>query len=141
MLVAAFAALPCPVLLLPGNHDPYLPGSLYERAAWSPNVHVFRSSEPASFELSEGICAWGIAYTGRELDPAAVRRFRVPDEAAATCCCCTPRSAARRAAMATCTVPSRRRSWTPPAPSLVLLGHHHGGLVQGRAVYRGRPNR
>src|SRR3954471_19429572 len=34
MLVHAFASLECRVLLLPGNHDPHLPGSVYERAPW-----------------------------------------------------------------------------------------------------------
>src|SRR4051812_35558262 len=78
MLVDAFASLDCRVLLLPGNHDPHLPGSVYERTRWPANVHVFRRSEPEAVELTDEIVLWGIAYTGRELDPAIVRPLRAP---------------------------------------------------------------
>ncbi len=41
---------PIPVFILPGNHDPLTPDSVYNRSAFResppPNVHVFRSREP-----------------------------------------------------------------------------------------------
>ncbi len=43
---------PIPVYMLPGNHDPLTPDSVYNRSAFgdslAPNVHVFRSREPVS---------------------------------------------------------------------------------------------
>src|SRR5690242_13750426 len=36
------AAAGVPVLVAPGNHDPYVPGSVWQRTAWPANVHVFR---------------------------------------------------------------------------------------------------
>lgn len=38
----------CPVYVLPGNHDPLIPGSVWEDAAWTvgPNLHVLTQSAP-----------------------------------------------------------------------------------------------
>jgi DNA repair exonuclease SbcCD nuclease subunit len=42
------AAAGRPVYLLPGNHDPLVPGSVWQHPAWNttPNLHVLRSDEP-----------------------------------------------------------------------------------------------
>ena len=44
-ILAAFGG---PVFLLPGNHDPLVPGSVWSHAAWlsHSNLHVLRESEP-----------------------------------------------------------------------------------------------
>ncbi|AKT39999.1 metallophosphoesterase family protein [Chondromyces crocatus] len=51
------ADIPTPVYLLPGNHDPLMPGSLYESDRWRkecpPNVHVLASRDP--IVVSEGV--------------------------------------------------------------------------------------
>ncbi len=43
---------PCPVFILPGNHDPLVAGSVYEREVWArtPGVTVWRRPEPFPFE-------------------------------------------------------------------------------------------
>jgi DNA repair exonuclease SbcCD nuclease subunit len=49
-----FARLaPKPVLITPGNHDPYAPDSLYRRVAWPDNVVIFDQEEwrPISITL------------------------------------------------------------------------------------------
>ena len=38
-----------PVLLAPGNHDHFGPGSLYVQGQWSDNVHVFSEDRLAAF--------------------------------------------------------------------------------------------
>lgn len=45
---AILGAFPCPVYVLPGNHDPLVAGSVWERPAWSryPNVRLLTSAEP-----------------------------------------------------------------------------------------------
>ncbi len=44
-LTSALAALaPVPVFIVPGNHDPYYPGSLWDRTVWPDNVHVFKET-------------------------------------------------------------------------------------------------
>jgi DNA repair exonuclease SbcCD nuclease subunit len=44
-----------PVFLLPGNHDPLVPGSVWEHPAWSShaNLHVLREAEPLA--ISGGV--------------------------------------------------------------------------------------
>jgi DNA repair exonuclease SbcCD nuclease subunit len=41
-----------PVFLLPGNHDPLVPGSVWEHPAWSShtNLHVLREAEPLALD-------------------------------------------------------------------------------------------
>lgn len=48
-ILAAFAG---PVFLLPGNHDPLVPGSVWEHPAWSShaNLHVLREAEPLAID-------------------------------------------------------------------------------------------
>ena len=37
----------CPVFLIPGNHDPLVPGSVWEHPVWqTANLHVLRQAEP-----------------------------------------------------------------------------------------------
>jgi exonuclease SbcD len=73
-LVDTFASwAPLRVLLAAGNHDPLLPGSLYLRAAWPDNVHVFRGDRLEPLRLSESVTVWGLghrepAWTGDPLD-------------------------------------------------------------------------
>ncbi|MBN1911355.1 MAG: DNA repair exonuclease [Pirellulales bacterium] len=42
------AEAPCPVFLIPGNHDPDVPGSVWEHRAWAAhdNLHVLHRAEP-----------------------------------------------------------------------------------------------
>src|SRR5712691_2003748 len=50
---------PKPVLIAPGNHDPYMPDSHYRRMEWPDNVHIFAPSwEPAP--ISDSVTVWGI---------------------------------------------------------------------------------
>jgi exonuclease SbcD len=139
MLAHAFEGLGCRVLLLPGNHDPYLPGSVYERTRWSSNVHVFRRSEPEAVELRDDLVAWGIAYTGRELDPAIVRPLRAPQDGRRHLLVL---HAAVSHAFATgdaghCPLTPDELAMT--GADSVLLGHFHRGAIDGIACYPGSP--
>jgi DNA repair protein SbcD/Mre11 len=139
MLAHVLGELERPVLLLPGNHDPYLPGSVYERTRWPANVHVFERSEPESFELAPGIVAWGIAYTGRELDPGVVRRFRAPADGRRHLlvlhASLTPVFAGDD--VGHCPVTPEELAAT--GADAVLLGHFHCGGRHGIACYPGSP--
>jgi len=53
---------PIPVFLAPGNHDWYGPESLYRRLEWSPNVHVFSTSQLTPATLADGLTLWGAAH-------------------------------------------------------------------------------
>ena len=43
-----------PVLVSPGNHDPYVPDSLYRRVDWPSNVTIFSALELRPVSLSSG---------------------------------------------------------------------------------------
>lgn len=60
LLCARFSALACPVVISPGNHDPYTADSLYASGKLPENVHVFREAKPSRIDLP----AIGISVTG-----------------------------------------------------------------------------
>ncbi|HEX3606702.1 MAG TPA: metallophosphoesterase [Candidatus Dormibacteraeota bacterium] len=53
---------PMRVFLAPGNHDPLLPGSLYERTRWPANVHLFSGTTLEPVALADGLHLWGLAH-------------------------------------------------------------------------------
>lgn len=64
LLCRELSALSCPVIITPGNHDPYTAGSVWEKTAFSENVHIFKESslEKISFD-SLGCDVYGYAFT------------------------------------------------------------------------------
>ena len=64
LLDARFSALTCPVVISPGNHDPYTPDSLYAGGKLPDNVHVFTEETPARFDFPAiGVSVSGYAFT------------------------------------------------------------------------------
>ncbi|MCL4541768.1 MAG: metallophosphoesterase [Chloroflexi bacterium] len=51
-----------PVYLAPGNRDYFGPSSVYNRLAWSSNVHVFTSIQLQPVILDGGLTLWGAAH-------------------------------------------------------------------------------
>lgn len=67
----AFAGYGKPVIVAPGNHDPYTDGNIWasRRAVFPENLHVFRSEELSSFDFPElALTVWGYAFTSDRLD-------------------------------------------------------------------------
>lgn len=57
-----------PIVIAPGNHDPYVGGSFYSRSELPENVHVFNSSELQRFDFAElGVSVYGYAFTSSAL--------------------------------------------------------------------------
>ena len=55
--------LPCPVVISPGNHDPYVPNGIYS-GGFPKNVHIFDSKKLSHFDFDElGVSVWGYAFT------------------------------------------------------------------------------
>lgn len=60
--------LPCPVVIAPGNHDPYVQGGIYS-GGFSKNVHIFDSQKLSSFDFPDlGVSVWGYAFTSPSYD-------------------------------------------------------------------------
>lgn len=56
--------LRCPVVITPGNHDPYDKESVYKTAQFSENVHIFSSEELSRIDFDEiGASVCGYAFT------------------------------------------------------------------------------
>lgn len=77
----AFDALPVPVYLLPGNHDPLLPGAALERAAARSNVTVLTDSEPVQVRPGVEIVGAPLLarYASEDLAAAAIRDLQPAD--------------------------------------------------------------
>ena len=67
-LAAALGRIPAPVVIAPGNHDFYGPGSLYAAPIWPKNVLIFRESS-----------IYGSAFTGPFRDSSPLAGFQAPD--------------------------------------------------------------
>jgi len=66
-LATLFASwAPMRVAVAAGNHDPVMPGALWERTEWPENVHVFREPMLTPLSLGDGITLWGLSHR----DPA-----------------------------------------------------------------------
>lgn len=76
---------PVPVYIVPGNHDPYTPGSFWDHTDWPTNVHIFKSSGSLVRHDLKFVVS-GIPFTSlratTELDGAVEDRVTeaVPDE-------------------------------------------------------------
>jgi exonuclease SbcD len=59
-VAAALSKVPARVVILPGNHDPFMPGSPYERADLGANVHVLSGPGGETYEIAElDLDIWG----------------------------------------------------------------------------------
>lgn len=62
----AFEKLKCPVIIAPGNHDPYTPDSIYKTVRFPKNVHIFDSEEITRLDFDDiGISVFGYAFTSK----------------------------------------------------------------------------
>ena len=57
-----------PVIIAPGNHDPFVPKSPYAAAEWGEHVHIFDSPELATFDLPEvPLRVVGLAHSSHQM--------------------------------------------------------------------------
>ncbi len=77
---SALGALSCPVLIAPGNHDPYSAHSLWETMRLPENVYVFKNAEiePVSF-LGVRALFWGVGFQNTFSKPL-LRNFTPPEK-------------------------------------------------------------
>jgi DNA repair exonuclease SbcCD nuclease subunit len=68
---------PIPVLVAPGNHDPYVAGSLYQRVKWPENVTVFGSDGWRPVRIADEVLVWGIGHDGPAMRRDVLRELRL----------------------------------------------------------------
>ncbi|MGM9528230.1 MAG: exonuclease SbcCD subunit D [Oscillospiraceae bacterium] len=76
----AMGALPCPVLIAPGNHDPYTAYSMWETVHLPENIYVFKNEEIEGVELP-GVHArfWGAGFQTAFCRPL-LKDFQAPEK-------------------------------------------------------------
>ena len=81
LVCRAFESLPCPVVIAPGNHDPYGALPLYREGVLPENVYVFSSEEMQIFDFDNiGISVCGYAFLSDRLDSSPLRDFSLVAE-------------------------------------------------------------
>lgn len=71
--------IPCPVVIAPGNHDPYLQGGFYS-SDLPENVHVFTGEGLSYFDFEDmGVRVYGYAFTGNSHRQNALTGFVCED--------------------------------------------------------------
>ncbi len=71
----------CPVVIAPGNHDPYAEGSFYRKASLPEHVYLFTSSELQCFEIEElHTRVFGYAFTSSFLAESPLAGATLPQK-------------------------------------------------------------
>lgn len=113
--------LSCPVVISPGNHDPYIKGGLYS-TEFSDNVHIFDSEKLSSFDFPElGATVYGYAFTSAHYEehPLEGEIHVDPDRINILCAHADTSSALSRYA------PITPREFTDSPFCYAALGHVH----------------
>lgn len=72
-----------PVVLLPGNHDPSVPGGVWDRTVWTKaSTNVLRALRPREMEVCEGLAVYPcpVAQKTSRLDPTRWIPARAADD-------------------------------------------------------------
>ena len=80
-LAAALGRMCAQVCIAPGNHDPYVPGSLWQTVDWPENVHIFKENRLEALELPAlNAVIYGAAFAGAEQNDSFLRGFCAPQD-------------------------------------------------------------
>jgi exonuclease SbcD len=135
----SFAAAGVPVLVTPGNHDPYLPGSAWQRTEWPENVHVFARDAVEPHPLGDGVTVWGAAFTARNCGGSALAHFRVPHDGRTHLLLIHAALTGEQWADEADYRPVTRIQLRDTGAAYVMLGHFHDGRGDGFLCYPGSP--
>ena len=127
-----------PVLVTPGNHDPYVAGSAWQLATWPANVHVFGADHVEAFELGDAV-VWGAAFCAATAPAGVPDRFSAPSDGRTHLLAIHAALTGERWADE-----GRHRSVTRAQleatnVARVLLGHFHDGYDDDLLCYPGSP--
>ena len=135
----SLAAAGVPVLVTPGNHDPYLPGSAWQRTDWPANVHVFARDAIEPYELDDSVTVWGAAFTARNCDASALSGFRVPADGRTHLLLIHAALTGEQWAEEADYRPVTRGQLESTGVAYVMLGHFHDGRGDPFLRYPGSP--
>lgn len=62
------------VLIIPGNHDPYVDNSWYKNYKWSTNVHILSSNNPDFRDEEKGCYFYGIGFDSYRQEKISLKK-------------------------------------------------------------------
>lgn len=121
-LLRCLRQISVPVFIAPGNHDPYVPGSPYQRLHFPENVHIFTENTVGSVFLPElNTRVYGAAFTDKHA-PALLRDFHAAEEPGVWKLLCLHGEVGNEASVYD---PISERELTESGLSYAALGHIH----------------
>ncbi len=83
-IISELATLrPIPVVIAPGNHDPFISASPYATEAWPENVHIFSAPVWTTLALYDGqLLVHGFAFDGYDISVNPYGTLETPDDGA-----------------------------------------------------------
>ena len=80
-LAKAFCQMEAQVVVAPGNHDWYGPGTAWQTAAWPDNVHIFQENCMTTLEFPKwNLVIHGAAFTAPEQAAGLLAGFSAPED-------------------------------------------------------------
>lgn len=70
---------PLPIVIAPGNHDPFTPGSRYATTAWPDNVRIFDEPTWQAVEIGDALTVHGFAFDGPDVSSNPFGSLTLPD--------------------------------------------------------------
>ncbi len=138
-----------PVVIAPGNHDPYAADSHYAGGGWGENVHIFSTGGMEQFEFERlGVTVFGVAHTSthmqKRLCDVVTARERGIDTAILLAHASDETSIPAEKAPGDVWLPFGREELCALGYDYAALGHYHGtGTIEGGgrtvAAYAGSP--
>ena len=83
LVMKLFSEAGVPIVIAPGNHDPYSDGSFYKRNTFSDNVYIFTSTELQMIELdSLSTSVYGYAFVSSAMTSSPLADTPAPNDQA-----------------------------------------------------------
>jgi exonuclease SbcD len=145
-----FAAIgelhPIPVLVSPGNHDPYHPGSPYATETLPKNLYLFRKNNIEKCEFTVlGVAVYGLAFRSSKENKELLRGFEVRSESPINILLCHGAAYESDAGLAADYLPIKLDDLRRCGADYCALGHYHKPIELRRddgslfAAYPGSP--
>lgn len=74
------SAAPLPVVIAPGNHDPFTPNSRYATTTWPANVHIFNRPEWQAITIGDALTVHGFAFDGPDISSNPFGTLTLPED-------------------------------------------------------------
>jgi len=120
------AIRPVPVIIAPGNHDPYIASSPYALENWPDNVFIFSTPEWSSFTFNEGrLTVHGFAFDGFDISSNPFGQLHVPNDGSVHIAVAHGSERAHQPPDGKSYAPFDARAVAIPGLKYVALGHFH----------------